>query len=51
VLLVPEIEADGDQWYRVHGSGEFTALRKRRRSLPSHLILFALVFLSLNVTA
>ena len=42
VLLVPEIKADGDVRYRVHGSGEFITLRKRSRSLPSHLILLDL---------
>ena len=42
---VPEIEADGDEWNRVHGSGDCIKPRKRKRSLPSHLILFDLLML------
>ena len=40
VLLVAEIKPDGDEWnFGCHGSAELITALKRRRSLPSHLIL------------
>jgi len=43
MLLVAEIKSDGDEWnFGGHGSVELITAIKCRRSLPSHLILFAL---------
>lgn len=39
MLLVAEIKSDGDEWN--FGSVELITALKRRRSLPSHLILFS----------
>jgi hypothetical protein len=46
VLLIAEIETDGDGWYfRFHGSEDCITALTRRQSLPSHLILFASGFI------
>ena len=45
VLLIAEIETDGDGWYfRFHGSEDCITALTRRQSLPSHLILFGKSF-------